>query len=223
MRIATLGAGAMAAALGAGWVAAGHELLIGARAPERAAALAAQLGTRVRSGTLRQAGAFGEVILLAVPGENSCDALRGAGSADGALAGRVVIDCSNAFAPDAFASAPGSFVLGMDAVAEQVARAARGASVVKAFSMCAAEVYSAGTRSFDGRPLSVPLCGDDPDAMDVVAGLVRDLGLHPVPSGGLDRARYLEAMTVFVMGQWFAGIDARASLPPLEAAAAVAD
>ncbi|PZS34351.1 MAG: NADP oxidoreductase [Pseudonocardiales bacterium] len=223
MRIATIGAGAMASALGSGWIAAGHEVLIGGRAPDRAAALASRLGPGASSGTLRQAAAFGQVILLAVPGEDAVEAVRAAGAGDAFLSGRVLIDCSNAFAPDAFLAAPGSFALGLDAVAERVAEAAPGARVVKAFNMCAAEVWSAGPRSFDGRRLAVPMCGDDPDAMHIVAGLVSDLGLHPVPGGGLDRARYLEAMTVFVMGLWFAGADARATLPPLEAAVAVPD
>jgi predicted dinucleotide-binding enzyme len=223
MRIATIGTGTMASTLGSGWVGAGHEVLIGGRSPDRAAALAAQLGPRARSGTLRQAAAFGEVILLAVTGERAVEAVHAAGARHGALAGRVLIDCSNAFAPDAFDAAPASFALAIDAVAERIAAAAPGARVVKAFNMCAAEVWRDGARSFDGRPLAVPTCGDDPDAMHVVAGLVSDLGLHPVPSGGLDRARYLEAMTVFVMGLWFAGADARATLPPLEAAAALPD
>ena len=223
MRIATIGTGAMASALAPGWAAAGHELLIGGRSSARAEALAAVLGPPARSAGLQDAVEFGEVILLAVPGENAVDAVLAAGAASGAFTGRVVIDCSNAFAPDAFTAPPGSFALGMDAVAERVAEAVPGAWVVKAFNMCASEVWQDGARSFEGRLLGVPLCGDDPDALGVVAGLVTDLGLNPVLSGGLDRSRYLEAMTVFVMGLWFAGADARALLPPLEAAAAVPD
>ncbi|MBA3339427.1 MAG: NAD(P)-binding domain-containing protein [Geodermatophilaceae bacterium] len=223
MRIATIGSGAMASTLGSGWAAAGHDIFIGGRSPAQASALASQLGPRVRSGSLAEAAGFGDVILLAVPGQSAVDAVLAASSVDGGLAGRVVIDCTNALPADAFAAAPGSFRLEIDAVAERVADAAPGARVVKAFNMCAAEVWRDAARAFEGRPLAVPLCGNDPAALDVVAALTRDLGLHPVLSGGLDRARYLEAMTVFVMGLWFAGTDARATLPPLEAAAAVPD
>jgi predicted dinucleotide-binding enzyme len=223
VRIATIGAGAMAEALGAGWAEAGHEVLVTARSPRRAAGLAARLGERAKAGGLREAAAFGEVVLLAVPGEAAAEALTAAGAADGVFAGRPLIDCTNAFVADAFTAAPGSFTLAVDAVSEQVAKTAKGAHVVKAFSMLAAEIWHGGERSHEARPLTVPLCGDDPDALAMVAGLVRDLGFHPVGAGGLDRARYVEAMTIFVMGLWFAGHDARATLPPLESAFAHPD
>ncbi|OHV30410.1 MULTISPECIES: NADPH-dependent F420 reductase [Pseudofrankia] len=223
MRIATIGAGAMAEALGAGWTEAGHEVLVTARSPQRAATLAARLGGRAAAGNLREAAAFGEVILLAVPGEAATDALTAAGAADGAFARRPLIDCTNAFAADAFTAAPNSFTLAMCTVAERVAKVAVDARVVKAFSMLAAEIWRGGERSYDARPLTVPLCGDDPDALATVGKLVRDLGCHPVDAGGLDRAQYVEAMTAFVMGLWFAGHDARATLPPLESAFAHPD
>lgn len=218
MRIGTIGAGAMAEALAFGWTRVGHEVCIGARSVDRANALAARLGTRVRGASLREAAGFGEVTLLAVPGESVEDALLAAGAADGALTGRTLVDCTNAFAPGAFAAPPGSFTLANDAVAERVAGVAVGASVVKAFSMLAAEVWRAGGRSFEGRPLLVPLCGDDPGALATVRRLAADLGFGAVDAGGLNRARYVEATTALVMGLWFAGQDARAVLPPLEAA-----
>ncbi|MQA81449.1 MAG: NADP oxidoreductase [Streptosporangiales bacterium] len=223
MRIGTIGAGTMAETLAGGWARAGHEVRIGARSEERGAALADRLGGRVRSASPSEAAAFGDVTLLAVPGESAEDALRAAGAADGTLAGRTLVDCTNAFAPGAFTAPPGSFTLADDTVAERVARVAAGASVVKAFSMLAAEVWQAGARTFEGRPLVVPLCGDDPAALATVRRLVADLGLSAVDGGGLHRARYVEAMTVFVMGLWFAGHDARAILPPLEAAFARPD
>jgi predicted dinucleotide-binding enzyme len=69
---------------------------------------------------------------------------------------------------------------------------------------------------FNGRPLSVPLCGDDVAAVDTVASLVDDLGCRAVNAGGLERAGLLEAMAAFVIGLWLDGEDAQAVLPPLE-------
>jgi predicted dinucleotide-binding enzyme len=212
MRIGIIGTGQMAAALGGGWARAGHDVLFGGRSPGRAAELAERTGPGCRGGDPREAAEFGEAVLLAVPADAVADALARAGAADGALAGRALIDCTNAFAPGAFQAAPDSFVLAEDAMAERVARLAAGARVVKAFNVCAAEVWASDL------PLSVPLCGDDPEAVDTVATLVKDLGFHPIPAGRLDRARHLEATAVFVIGLWFAGHDARTMLPPLEAA-----
>lgn len=69
----------------------------------------------------------------------------------------------------------------------------------------------------------MPICGDDPAAVLLVAGLAEDLRLVPILAGGLHRARYLEATAVFTVGLWFAGYDARAAFPPVEAAFAVAE
>jgi predicted dinucleotide-binding enzyme len=195
MRIGIIGAGQMARALGDGWAAAGHEIRRGGR------------------GDVRAAAEFGDVTLLAVPVSALAEVLEQAG-----FDGQTLIDCTNAFEPD-----EGTMVLGEEAVAERVAKLAPGASVVKAFNLCAAEVWQADERVFEGRRLAVPLCGDDPTALARVEELVRDLKAEPVRAGGLNRARYLEAMSAFVVGLWFAGADARAALPPLEAAFAIPD
>ncbi|MET9025255.1 NAD(P)-binding domain-containing protein [Nocardia sp. NPDC004168] len=219
MRIGIIGAGAMARALGGGWSAAGHEVLIGARTAAAAAESAASIGGR--AGNITDAATFGDVVLLALPVPALSEVLHATGEL---LAGRTVVDCTNAFAPDAAApEGATAFVLAEDAVAERVAALAPGAHVVKAFNLCAAEVWQAKARVFDERRLAVPLCGDDEAALRVVAGLAEDLGSRALPAGGLHRARYLEAMSVFTVGLWFAGHDARAMFPPVEAAFAVVD
>ncbi|MBF6163819.1 NAD(P)-binding domain-containing protein [Streptomyces gardneri] len=219
MRIGIIGAGAMARALAGGWSAAGHEVLVGARSPAAAAELAAAIGGR--AGTIYDAAVFGDVVLLALPVPALPEVLRAVAEP---LAGRTVVDCTNAFAPDTAApEGATAFVLAQDAVAEAIAAQAPGAHVVKAFNLCAAEVWEAKARVFDDRRLAVPICGDDAAAVAAVASLAGDLGLRAIPAGGLHRARYLEALSVFTVGLWFAGHDARAMFPPLEAAFAVAD
>ncbi|MFI6868008.1 NADPH-dependent F420 reductase [Nocardia sp. NPDC050406] len=214
MRIGIIGAGQMARALGRGWAAAGHEVFVGARTSERAAEAARAIGSGAAAGGMRAAAEFGEVILLALPVAALSEVLREVGG----LEGRTLIDCTNAFQPD-----DGAFALAEPAVAERIAAEAPGAHVVKAFNVCAAELWESTQRTFDGRSLAVPLCGDDPTAVDRVAVLVTDLGLRPIRAGGLGQARYLEATAAFVVGQWFAGNDFRAMVPPLDSAFAVAD
>ncbi|MGX1805548.1 NADPH-dependent F420 reductase [Nocardia sp. NPDC055321] len=213
MRIGIIGAGAMARALGGGWAAAGHEIVVGARDAERAAAAAAEIGGGARGGTVADAARFGDAVLLAVPVSALSEVL-----AAGDYAGRTIVDCTNAFAPDS-----GKFVLTEDAVAERIAATAAGAHVVKAFNLCAAEVWAGSAREFDGQPLLVPLCGDDSAAVARVAALARDLKLEPFHAGGLAQARYIEATSAFVVGQWFGGHDARSMFPPLAASFAEVD
>lgn len=254
-----IGAGAMAAALGGGWAAAGHEVVIGARSADAARELAARITTSpadeppqlgaspaeprttatrtveeadgaefgsahpiaVRAANIGVAIADADVVLMAVPVGALAELLVEHGDA---LAGKVVIDCTNAFLPDE--SAPDgttAFVLSEDAVAERIAAGAPKAHVVKAFNLLAAEVWADAARVFDGVQLAVPLCGDDATAVRTAAALAEDLALQPFPAGGLHRAKYLEATSVFTVGLWFSGADARAMLPPLSAAFAATD
>lgn len=245
MRIGIIGAGAMAAALGGGWAAAGHEVWIGARSADAGRELAARISSTprdprtsatgsteaalidsaaepaVRAGDIRSAIAAADVVLLAVPVDALTPLL---GEHRDALAGKVLIDCTNAFLPDEAApEGVTAFVLSEDAVAERIAASVPEAHVVKAFNLLAAEVWAGADRVFDGERLAVPLCGDNAEAVHTVASLAEDLALQPFPAGGLHRAKYLEATSVFTVGLWFAGANARAMLPPLSAAFAVAD
>ncbi|UED85634.1 NADPH-dependent F420 reductase [Streptomyces profundus] len=211
MDIGVLGAGRMAEALGSQWARAGHRLLVSGRDRGRTAALAARLGPAARAGDFAEAAAFGEVVLLAVRAEGALDVLAAAGAGEGALAGRPLIDCVNEVAP--------GFVLASDggpSMAARVARAAPGARVVKGFNLCHEDVWRMTPPVFDGVPLAVPLCGDDPEALETAGRLVRDLGCVPLAGGSLARAGLLEATAALVIGLWVgADEDARAMLPPL--------
>ena len=106
---------------------------------------------------------------------------------------------------------------GGPAAAERIASAAPAARVVKAFNLCHEDVWRLTPPSFDGRPLAVPLCGDDEPALNVVRRLVRDLGCEPLAAGGLDRAGLVEATAALLIGLWVGeGADAQAIAPPLE-------
>ncbi|MEU8687602.1 NAD(P)-binding domain-containing protein [Streptomyces sp. NPDC048665] len=208
MRIGIAGAGNMARVLGARWSQAGHDVLVGGRDAGRAAALADQIGAR--AGTLREAAQHGrDAVLLAVP---YSAAISVASELANTIRGRTLIDCTNPPAQ--------GFVLetwGGPSAAERLAAAAPGASVVKAFNLCHESVWRLTPPVFRGRPLAVPLCGDDALALETVRLLVRDLGCVPVNGGGLGRAGLLEATAALLIGLRVGeGADAQAIAPPLE-------
>jgi len=156
--------------------------------------------------------------LLAISADGVEQTLRSIDAPGGSLAGRPLIDCTNAVVP-------GDFTLAVPAMAELVASLAADAQVVKAFNLAADTVWR-GTQDdqhgmvrqggdFEGGPLGVPLCGDDPAAVARVGVLVRDLGCEPVQAGGLARARLLEATAAFAIGVWATGGDARSLFPTL--------
>ncbi|MEV3861052.1 NAD(P)-binding domain-containing protein [Streptomyces sp. NPDC050095] len=208
MRIGVLGTGGMADALVGHWARAGHEVAVGGRDMGRAERLAARIGGDVRPVGLRAAAEFGQVVLAALPYGAGADVVR---EVRDALAGTVLLDCSNPVGP-------GFRLLTDDgpSAARQLAAAAPEAHVVKAFNLCHVDVWRMRPPVFDGRPLSVPLCGDDPEALARAAELVRDAGCTPVSGGGLGRAGLLEATAALFIALWVGeGADAQAIVPPL--------
>ncbi|MGI8307629.1 NADPH-dependent F420 reductase [Saccharopolyspora hattusasensis] len=173
-------------------------------------ALAERLGSSAQRGIFAEAVEFGDVVLVAVLHSAVADVLSTAGAEDEALRRKVLTDCTNAVVSD-------RFVLDLPAgtsMPEQLAAQAVGAHVVKAFNTCHESVWRLASPAFDGRPLIVPLCGDDPDAVATVRSLVTDIGCEPAEGGRLERAALLEATTAFLIGLWFGGVDTQAMLPP---------
>jgi 8-hydroxy-5-deazaflavin:NADPH oxidoreductase len=207
VRIGVLGTGGMADALATHWVRAGHEVFVGGRDAERARRLAAKLGGGVRYGDPRGAAGFGEAVLAALPFAAGAAVVRGLGAA---LDGKALVDCSNPVGPGFRLLTDGTSAAGL------LAAAAPGAQVVKAFNLCHEDVWRKDPPVFGGRPLAVPVCGDDGPALALVRTLVRDTGCTPVPAGGLDRAGLLEATAALFIGLWVGeGADVQAIAPPL--------
>lgn len=202
MRIGILGAGGMADALGTQWAGAGHEIMISGRDAAATAARAARSG--FRAGSWAEAAAFGEVVVVAVREAGLVDVLSACG---GALGGKPLVDVTNAADPSAYDPARSPALL--------IGRLS-GGHVVKAFNLCNVDVWRMTPPVFGGRPLAVPLCGDDPAALAAARTLVSVLGCTPLDGGGLARVTQLEATAAFMIGLWFGGADAQAVLPPLE-------
>ncbi|GAA2096673.1 NAD(P)-binding domain-containing protein [Kitasatospora saccharophila] len=208
MRIGILGTGNMADALGTHWARAGHRLTVGGRDLAKARRLADRIGHGTRAGDLRTAAAEAEVVLVALPFGAGAEVVRALAAP---LAGRTLVDCANPVGPG-FRLLTGHG----PSAAEQLASAAPDAHVVKAFNLCHEDVWRMRPPVFDGRPLAVPLCGDDATALARVSELVGDAGCTPLPAGGLDRAGLLEATAALFIGLWVgAGADVQAIAPPL--------
>ncbi|MFB7589163.1 NADPH-dependent F420 reductase [Streptomyces sp. NPDC056169] len=208
MKIGVLGTGNMADALATHWVRAGHEVLVGGRDERKARQLAARIGGGAEHGSPRAAAGFGEVVLAALPYAAGADVV---GELREPLAGKVLLDCANPVGPGFRLLTDGG-----PSAALRLASAAPGAHVVKAFNLCHEDVWRMTPPVFDGRPLAVPVCGDDEAALARVHELVRDAGCEPLAAGGLDRAGLLEATAALFIGLWVAEqADVQAIAPPL--------
>src|SRR4051812_26621121 len=95
MKIGVLGTGDVGRALGAGFVALGHEVKMGSRTArhEKALAWAEHMGQKASTGTFADAATFGELVVLATLGSANASVLAAAGPER--LAGKIVIDSTN--------------------------------------------------------------------------------------------------------------------------------
>ena len=188
MHIGMIGAGNVGAALGRRWCAAGHDVMFGVRDPRggKVQDLIGELGSRAFAGTVADAAAFGEIIVLATPFDATEQALRQAGS----VAGKVVVDCTNPLKPDLAGLSVGLTTSGPEAVA----RWAPDAKVVKALN-----TTGAGNMldpRYGDEAVTMFICGDDSAAKAAVGALVRELGFDMVDAGPLAQARLLEPLAM---------------------------
>ena len=194
MKIGIIGTGEIGGALARHWAAAGHQLLISSRHPEQLQAFAKELGPNVKVGTPREAAAFGDVVMMAVP----YGALPQVGRDYAAeLKGKVVLDAGNPYP-----SRDGDMAVRDRQRGTGVASAEYlpGTRLVRAFN-----AINSGPLERDAfrkpEKLGIPLASDDAEAMKIAEQLVSDAGFDPVPVGKLSRAREFDYGTpVYVRG-----------------------
>ena len=191
MQVTVIGAGNMGRGIGHRLVAGGHDVTVVDRDPEEAGQLAEELRGAAQGGaTVEAAGPGtelrGEVVVLAVYYPGSLELARELGDR---LAGKVVVDISNPVNQsfDGLATAPGT-----SAAEELAATVPTGTRVVKAFNTTFSGTLVEGQVA--GQPLDVLMAGDDEEAKETVAQLVRDGGLRAIDVGPLERARELEGL-----------------------------
>jgi 8-hydroxy-5-deazaflavin:NADPH oxidoreductase len=180
--IGVIGSGHIGGTIGGLWVKNGHRVLFSSRHPEELKDLVAGLGELAQAGTVEQAIAFGEVIFIAVP----YGALPQVGKDYGAaLNGKIVLDAGNAVAARDGAITDEVERDGIGAISQKYLPGTR---LVRAFNTLNYKTFANDANRPDPK-LAVPIAGDDAQAMQVAAGLVRDAGFDPVVVGTLADAR----------------------------------
>lgn len=188
LKIGIIGAGEIGGTLARLWVAAGHEVLVSSRHPDRLQGLVRSLGPRARAGTPREAAAFGEVVVVSVP----YGALPQVGrDLKSELAGKVVLDTCNPYP-----SRDGEMAVEARKLSTGVAdpQFLPGVRLVRAFNAINSGDL-AGQAHRAGEPIAIPLAGDDAQALAVAQRLVRDAGFEPVVVGSLAHARDFDVGT----------------------------
>jgi predicted dinucleotide-binding enzyme len=203
MKVGILGTGDVGKALGGGFIALGHSVLMGARdaANPKAAAWVKQTGSKASAGTFTQAAASGDIVVLATLGSVTEDVLRSVGPE--AFKGKLVLDATN---PLDFSKGSPRLIGNVgDSGGERHQRLLPGAHVVKAFNTVGnAFMFKP---DFPGGPPDMFLCGNDEGAKSKAAAICKDFGWGVVDVGGIESAHYLEAMCmVWVLSAMKTGV-----------------
>lgn len=173
-KIGTIGAGRMGQALGTALVKAGYQVMFSSRNPEELKDFVTALGPNAKAGTVDQAIAFGDVVVLVVPYSAMPDIAKTHGKA---LATKpLVLDVSNprpdrdgAIGVEAQEKGAGVWLAGL----------MPGARIVRAFNA----VTFSNVEAYGAKHVAVPLAGDNKDALEMAAGLARGIGFEPVIVG----------------------------------------
>ena len=183
LKIGTVGSGRIGGTLGGLWVKAGHEVMFSSLDLEHDKSLAASLGPNARAGTPREAAAFGEVLLIAVPYRALPEVGRDLANL---IKGKVVIDtCNPIVVRDgeiaAWAREKGAGLASAGLLP--------GARIVRAFNAIGyARMAVAHQQS---ERIGMPMASDDAEAVAVASRLVREIGYEPVLIGALAMGKYL--------------------------------
>jgi 8-hydroxy-5-deazaflavin:NADPH oxidoreductase len=178
MKIGVIGSGRIGSTIGGLWVKAGHEVMFSDRDAEQVKRAIDGLGPRAKAGTVQEAAAFGDAVLIAVP-YMALPAIQQQVGAQ--LKGKVVIDPNNPVP-----SRDGEMGVGAKEKGAGVSSAALlpGARIVRSFNSWG---YATMAREAN-RPaprMALPVAADDPAALKLGMQLVSDAGFDPVNAGSL--------------------------------------
>src|SRR3954469_18584974 len=178
IKIGIIGSGRIGSTFGTLWAKAGHDVMFSDRDMEQAKKAAEAVGSRARAGSVEEAVAFGDAVLIAVP-YGALPAI--AQQVGDKLKGKVVIDPNNPVpARDGELGAQAK----EKGAAISTAAIFPGARLVRTFNSWG---YATMAREAN-RPaprMAIPVAADDAAALKVGVQLVQDAGFDPVPAGSL--------------------------------------
>jgi predicted dinucleotide-binding enzyme len=174
MKVAILGTGKVAHALGAGWKKAGHDVVLGGRD-------GSIVDPDFEVVSLQDALAVGDVVVNAITGAAALAAITALDTS--ALAGKTLLDPTNAV------TEAGDLVYPNSSLAEHLQQAMPAAHVVKSLNTAAIEVQADPSLA---HPATVFVSGDHEPAKTEVKALLHDLGWTDdqiIDLGGVQTAR----------------------------------
>jgi len=199
MKVGVLGSGDVAKSLTGGFIKHGHQAMLGTRDAAKLAEWK-KASPKAQVGSVSDAAAFGEVLVLAVKGASAADVLRMAGAAN--LDGKLVMDACNPIADAPPVNGVLKFFTTLDdSLMEGLQREFPKVHFVKVFN-------SVGNRQmvnpqYKGGKPTMFICGNDDGAKAVTAKILDQFGWETADMGKVEAARAIEPLCMLWCIQGF--------------------
>ncbi len=190
IKIGVVGSGHIGGNLGILLAKAGYEIFFSSRHPENLKDLVKTAGPKTRAGSVAEAIAFGDVIVLSLP-LKALPALDA--ETKNALKGKIVIDTSNPY-PERDGTIAEEARREPGGMGPFVARFLPEARIVRAFNTVYFEDLKK-TVNEDGVKIGIPIASDDKEGTKIAGELVEHAGLDPVVVGGLSTSKLFDVGT----------------------------
>ena len=191
MNIGVLGSGAVGQSLAAGFVQQGHKVMIGTGHAEKLQDWQKK-NRDVSTGDFTQTAQFGELIVLAIKGEEAESILKKTGIAH--FQHKIVIDVTNPLLFQSPTSSPTLTIGYPHSLGEKIQKLLPKAKVVKAFNMVTA-AYMTKAKLQEGTP-DLFIAGNDSSAKKEVTAIASKWGWPVIDLGGIEQSYLLEALAM---------------------------
>ena len=206
MKVGIIGSGNVGRVLATGFLKEGHEIMLGTRNISKEEVIKWKNENKDGLlGSFQETAQFGEVIVLAVSGLVTEDAINLAGKEH--LSNKVIIDTTNPIA----AVPPENGVIRYfttleESLMEKIQKILPDAKVVKAFS-CVGNAFMYKP-NFNGSIPTMFICGNDDVAKKTVTDILTSFGWETEDMGKVEAARAIEPLCIlwcipgFIRNQW---------------------
>ena len=206
MKVGIIGSGNVGRVLATGFLSEGHQVMLGTRNTSKEDVVKWKNENKNGLlGSFQETAQFGEVIVLAVSGLVTEDAINLAGKEH--LSNKVIIDTTNPIA----AVPPENGVIRYfttleESLMEKIQKILPDAKVVKAFS-CVGNAFMYKP-NFNGSIPTMFICGNDDAAKKTVTDILTSFGWETEDMGKVEAARAIEPLCIlwcipgFIRNQW---------------------
>ncbi|PKL82930.1 MAG: DNA-binding protein [Ignavibacteriae bacterium HGW-Ignavibacteriae-3] len=204
-KIGIIGSGVVGKTLANGFLRHGYSVKVGTSNAEKLSEWKSNAGTNASVGSFSEAASFGDIIVLAVKGNASLEAVKK--SNPSALTGKTVIDATNPIADAPPQNGVLKFFTDLnESLMEKLQQAYPDINFVKAFS-CVGNAFMVNPDFPGGKP-TMFICGNNEESKSEVKIILDKFGWETEDMGKAESARAIEPLCILwcipgiQKGQW---------------------